>query len=222
MYIQVWSGYIQKAKGLLSGCYARGGGKGRRIRGMLGGCCRLVFMVGQRERETQLVQCFYSFAVTYFIAKLNWLNWMQRCHRCLASDKVVYVSERWIWKSAVGSFVSFKSLVRMSKTEGRNQHSVHSQIRMQELRDALRLCCVMYIHHFLHIARKLYLSVKHNLSPRRFVTWNVARCSSETLFPSLKQLDLSAQRVKRTAWRLISWNADWTDSWFRHTSKRMC
>ena len=34
---------------------------------------RFVFMVGQFEGKTQLVQCFYSCAVTYFIVKLLWL-----------------------------------------------------------------------------------------------------------------------------------------------------
>jgi hypothetical protein len=40
---------------------------------LLGGCGRYVFMVGQLEGKTQLVQCFYSCAVSYFIVKLLWL-----------------------------------------------------------------------------------------------------------------------------------------------------
>jgi hypothetical protein len=40
---------------------------------LLGECGRYVFMVGQFEGKTQLVQCFYSRAVTYFVVKLLWL-----------------------------------------------------------------------------------------------------------------------------------------------------
>ena len=37
---------------------------------LLGECGRFVFMVGQFEGKTQLVQCFCSCAVTFFIVKL--------------------------------------------------------------------------------------------------------------------------------------------------------
>jgi hypothetical protein len=40
---------------------------------LLGGCGRYVFTVRQLEGKTQLVQCFYSCAVTYFIVNLLWL-----------------------------------------------------------------------------------------------------------------------------------------------------
>jgi hypothetical protein len=40
---------------------------------LLGGCGRYVFTVRQLEGKTQLVQCLYNCAVTYFIINLLWL-----------------------------------------------------------------------------------------------------------------------------------------------------
>jgi hypothetical protein len=40
---------------------------------LLGGCGRYVFLVGQIEVKTQLLQCFYNCAVKYFIVDLLWL-----------------------------------------------------------------------------------------------------------------------------------------------------